>query len=391
MKRATLGILAIFLLTFCLTPNAISAIKNGATCPKLGQRQKVISTYYECVRVGKKLVWKSIGAKSEVKTATATPTQSPSPAVTPPPSSSPNQDEAPKKEETKLISPWDTKITMESLIATAETKFSDWWDAHPRESSNFHFYKNPTFDSTNTDWIETSSRLASEKFNYLRSAPFNVILSDTDSWAISVMEKNNIPIPPSRLPCNSPSPAQCSDTKNSFFLIIPKVPAVGSAPADQFIAPAHEYFHLVQGQILQPVRVREDSTMPAWFIEGSANFVGYWIIDKASIASYRSGRLLETNRFYAQQLHAPLSSFTDNNISQNNGLTAGSNPYGIGMVACEYIVASSNFDALLGIFKEMGKGLTFEVAFQNSVKISLSDFYINFEKIREAAGIPQGL
>jgi len=391
MKRAALGILAFFVFSCCLMPTAYAAVKNGATCSKLGQKQKVIGVNYECIRFGKKLVWKTAETNSKTKGVPPSPTQSPSPAVTPVPTPSPIKVEVPKQEEVKLIAPWDTQITMETLIKTSEVKFNEWWEGHPQESSEFHFFKSPFYDSTNSEWIENSSRLASEKFHYLRPDPFNVILSDSDEWALTVMEKNNIPIPPSRLPCNFPAPAQCSDTKNSFFLIIPKVPSVGTAPSDQYIPPAHEYFHLVQGKLLSPQHVVEDETMPAWFIEGSANYVGYWIIEKASIATYRSGRQLEISRFYSKQPHAPLSAFTRNNLPQNMGLTAGSNPYGIGMVACEYIVASSNFDALLGVFKEMSKGLTFEVAFQNSVKISLSDFYSNFEKIRDAAGIPQGL
>jgi len=396
MKRTFTGILAINLITISFLPTAHSAVKTGALCPKLGQKQKVAYKIFECVKVGKKFIWRVIEVNSKnspgVPAPSISPSPSPSPLATsaPTPSPSPSKTEVAKQEEIKLISPWETTITSESLIKTAEVKFNEWWDKHQKESSDFHFYKNPIFDSVNTDWIENSSRLAADKFNYLRSAPFNVILSDTDSWAISVMEAHDIPIPPTRFACNVPAPAQCSDTKNSFFLIIPRVAQIGAAPADQFISPAHEYFHLVQGKLLLPARVREDSTMPAWFIEGSANFVGYWITEKASITNYRSGRQLEINRFYGLQPHAPLSAFTDNNLVQNKGLTAASNPYGIGMVACEYIVASSSFDALLAVFTEMSRGFTFDVAFEKSVGLSLNNFYSNFEKIRGNAGVPYG-
>ena len=376
-----MGIAAISISTTLAVSPSYSATKSGASCSKYGSKQTIGNQTFTCIRSGKKLVWKALPVKPQSEVVTPNPS----------PASETSKPAVATEQKIGTIEPWDTTITAESLIKTAESKFNIWWNSRSSGNSDFHFYKNPTFDSVNTDWIEISSRLAADKFQFIRSAPFNVILSDTDSWAISIMEKQNIPIPPSRYPCNFPAPAQCSDTKNSFFLIIPSVPTVGKAPADQFISPAHEYFHLVQGKLLQPERIREDASLPAWFVEGSANFVGYWIVEKSSVASYRSGRSLEVNRFYGLQPHAPLSAFVENNMNQNKGIPAGSNPYGIGMVACEYLVASSGFDALLGVFTEMSKGLTFDSAFEKSVGIPLSTFYSKFEQIRDAAGVPPGL
>ena len=383
MKRLLSALLAVSISTFLVTTPAVSAVKSGATCAKIRTKQTLGNKTFICVKTGKRLIWKVLAVKPSTEVIAPKPLPSPS-------------TEASKPVEVieypvETMMPWATTITTESLIKTAESKFNIWWNIHSSAASEFNFYKNPIFDAVNTDWIEVSSRLAAEKFHYIRSTPFNVILSDTDSWAISIMEKQNIPVPPSRYPCNFPAPAQCSDTRNSFFLIVPTVPTVGRAAADQFIPPAHEYFHLVQGQLIQPQRIREDASLPAWFVEGSANFVGYQIIEKAAVATYRSGRTLEINRFYSLQPHAPLSAFIENNMNLNKGLPAGSNPYGIGMVACEYIVASSGFDALLGVFTEMSRGLAFDSAFEKSVGIPLSDFYSKFEQIRDAAGIPQGL
>jgi hypothetical protein len=233
--------------------------------------------------------------------------------------------------------------------------------------------------------------LAASTFSYIRSDVYNVLVGATDSWALATMQQNGIPIPREGYACGFPAPAQCSDTRNSFFMIIPRIPQPGQDNADQFIPPAHEYFHLVQGKLVFPNKIREDETMPAWFVEGSANFFGYSILAKTGIETYESGRILEINRAYSKQPYAPLSQFTTNQANQNKNVGVATNPYGIGAVATEYIVASVGVDKFLKIFLNMGLNQDFPVAFENATSISLLDFYAKFELIRDAAGIPHCL
>ena len=52
------------------------------------------------------------------------------------------------------------------------------------------------------------------------------------------------------------------------------------------------------------------------------------------------------------------------------------NPYGIGCVATEYIVASIGVEKYLDIYRNLGLGTNFENSFRNATGINLADFCI---------------
>ena len=71
--------------------------------------------------------------------------------------------------------------------------------------------------------------------------------------------------------------------------------------------------------------------------------------------------------------------------SSNQGV--GLDPYGIGMAATEYLVASVGFESLLNIFKYTKESNNFKESFQKAVGISLEDFYKLFEAARPSLKI----
>jgi hypothetical protein len=60
-----------------------------------------------------------------------------------------------------------------------------------------------------------------------------------------------------------------------------------------------------------------------------------------------------------------------------------SDPYTIGQLATEYLVASAGFESLINIFKLSKTEKTFPSAFKKAVGISLDEFYLKFELSRD--------
>ena len=128
---------------------------------------------------------------------------------------------------------------------------------------------------------------------------------------------------------------------------------------------------------------------PQWLIEGSAVFVGYSFNEVEGTYTYQQGRDEEVlQRSYQTSPHEPLSAYDYNTVVGN---VQTFDPYGIGEIATEYIVASSGMNGLLDIFRNIGKGEDFKTAFQNATGVTLNDFYNNFEVLRGSVGMPHGI
>lgn len=141
-------------------------------------------------------------------------------------------------------------------------------------------------------------------------------------------------------------------------------------------AVAHEIFHVWHKAIDgSPGNNNRDPRLPEgiplWFAEGNANFFGFAMAQISLKDSYRAGRVSQVDR-YMQSSTRPLKEhiFWD------------SNPYGIGQAAAEYLVASVGMQKVMDVYVKMGGGQTFATAFQDSIGISVEDFYTLFESVR---------
>jgi len=148
---------------------------------------------------------------------------------------------------------------------------------------------------------------------------------------------------------------------------------------------AHEYFHLVQGALTSKESKRR---IPVWFLEGTAEFVGYSVAALAMGATYIEGR--EKMLSYSP----PNYPVNDNAISDYEVLIGRPGqqtyiyPYHIGQVATEYIVASIGFQKILDIWTDYNITNNFETSFKNITGLDKKDFYEKFEKSREQMGMP---
>jgi hypothetical protein len=65
-------------------------------------------------------------------------------------------------------------------------------------------------------------------------------------------------------------------------------------------------------------------------------------------------------------------------------------PYGIGAIATEFLVAHVGMKKFVEIYREIGTGKNLSKAFFSATGVSLNDFYLMFEDARATLGAPRG-
>ena len=159
---------------------------------------------------------------------------------------------------------------------------------------------------------------------------------------------------------------------------------------------AHEYFHLVQYQMADLERKqsmmnggkKSQNLFPAWFAEGSANFVGFSVAALAMDANYWTGRK-------AMFTYAPQEPSTNRNVLKDYEIRNGPGnnsptyPYVTGQVATEFIVASVGFQKMLDIWILFKETQDFGKSFERATGLSKDAFYDLFEKARLNLDLPE--
>ena len=140
---------------------------------------------------------------------------------------------------------------------------------------------------------------------------------------------------------------------------------------------AHEIFHIWHKAIdgspgNNNVDPRQPNGFPLWFAEGNANFFGFAMAQISLRDPYLTGRSSQVD-VYMQSSDRPLKDhiFWD------------TNPYGIGQAAAEYLVASVGMKRVMDVYGKVGSGQSFAAAFQDSIGMSVDEFYTLFESVRK--------
>lgn len=359
--------------------SASAAVKPGTTCKKAGQTSTINGIKYTCVKSGKKLVWnKGVALKALPK---------PSVAPTPTPSVAP----APAKFE-----PWGTNIDSKMLSDEAQKNFLAWVKTRTGASRNHTqlIQENPY--ASRISILKKADDLGAQLFSsFITKGSLTVIGAD-ESWTVEQLTKSGW----STTSCNNPylsGVVLCIDGDRRQGYVVTRDYSYDeyNPGRDGAALLAHEYFHLVQSNLAGPENgLRMKSTdadsvnaFPAWFIEGSAGFVGFSVGALSHDASYWNGRP-------AMFTYAPPDPSTDRNpISDYEIRTCCGNstptyPYVIGQVATEYIVASIGFQKFLDIFVDYKTTKNFEKSFASVTGISKEVFYEKFDLIRTKVGLP---
>jgi hypothetical protein len=386
MRKIALAVLVLVSLAM-LPSSAANAPKAGASCKKIGTTTTANGKKFTCVKSGKKLIWNK-GVKVSVPrpSATPTPTASPAPTVTPTPTERP-------------FVPWSTDATGKEISDAAQKNFRDWAFAQSDKPLNHVFFIEDGVFPSRAQPLTASDATGSKLFSQFFPTKSVTVIGRSQAW---VVEKLNS-LGGNFKNCSitlTDGIDYCWDSQTMQGMVVYSDirfnPTNLAGDASSLLA--HEYFHLVQFQLSVggPAHLIKNGTastsnmFPAWFIEGSAEFVSYSVSTLAMSSDYWLARdsVNSINGFNGANsrnalVDAEIRTFAG---TQPNGPI---DPYVIGRVGTEYLVASVGFQKFLDIFKSFKETKNFERSFELVTGIKVSDFYEKFEKVRTALGMPE--
>jgi hypothetical protein len=369
---------------------AISAVKAGSTCKKIGQTTISKGKTYTCIKSGKKKVW-SKGVT--IKTAAPAPVANPTPTPTPSPTPSSSITPTPTPTPTPTFSAWSTDFRASDMYLSALKKTFEFFSAGKESQENLTLKLQNTFESEDATLLK-SIAIASHSIFYPTTKQSTVLIFATDpKWAGEQAKELNLRVNSFELPCggNGTWDSYCASDKAGFMIYNGRYEDAKKRNLERLdfgvgakSVVAHEYFHTVQFALTNR-EVRNPASplfIPMWLYEGSANYIGFAVIEFSNIGKYTDGRYSEVEAhpdYKNKESSASLREFREYS-SKVNGVSL--NPYGIGMAATEYIVASAGIQSLLNIFEYTKSSTTFEEAFERATGISLENFYDKFDKAR---------
>jgi hypothetical protein len=363
---------------------SFAAIKAGAKCSKAGATATAASKKFTCVKSGKKLVWnKGVVIKKPVPVATSTPSPSPTPTPTPVATN---------------FEPWSTGIDAKTLSDQAQRNFISWTKTRTVASTSHIQLIQENTNSSRITILKKADDLSAQLFGSFFIQGSKTIIGASETWTVGELSKTGWSV----TKCNEPymsGVALCldNDSRQGYVVTGDASYDEGNPGRDGGALLAHEYFHLVQANLsktrageaerVKGTHSESAKAFPVWFLEGSAEFVGYSVGALAQNGSYWQGR--------ARMLSysPPEESINRNAISDYEiRICCGNNtptyPYHIGQIATEYIVASIGFQKMLDIFTDYATTRNFEKSFETVTGISKLAFYEKFEQLRSTVKLP---
>jgi len=368
MKRLIAPVLIACLSLTVNFPSATAAVKQGALCKKAGQVSTASGIKYTCTKAGTKLVWKK---GSMAKTS------------------------APAAPVVKDFEAWSTNIDSKTLSDQAERKFLSWAKSRSGAQKNHTQLIQANTHTSRIAIMKKADDLGAQLFSSYFPQGSKTFIGATQTWTDEQLANSGWVTK-----CDVPSMrgvAYCLGIESIHgYVVTGDAAYVASDPgSDGGSLLAHEYFHLVQRTLSKNpngafIKVGQPDTVnafPVWFIEGTADYVGFAVGALSQNATYWQGRA----RMFSYS--PPDDSINKNAIADYEIRTCCGNntptyPYHIGRVATEYIVASIGFQKMLDIWVDVATTRNFETSFENVTGISKEAFYAKFDQVRTKVGLP---
>jgi hypothetical protein len=366
MKRLVAPVLIVCLALSFNFPSASAAVKQGAVCKKAGLTSTASGIKYTCTKTGSKLVW-----IKRAKTGTTT-----APVV-------------------KDFEAWSTNIDSRTLNDQAQRNFLSWIKTRNGAQKNHTQLIQANSNTSRIAIMKKADDLGAQLFSSYFPQGSKTFIGATQTWTDEQLAKSGW-----TTQCNVPSMqgvAYClgGESLHGYVITGDATYSASNPGSDGGSLLAHEYFHLVQRTLSknpfasQMKNGQPDMAngFPVWFIEGSADFVGFAVGALSQNATYWEGR----ERMFS---YAPREEATDKNaiadyeIRTCCGNSTPTYPYGIGRVATEYIVASIGFQKMLDIWSDFAITRNFETSFEKVTGISKEAFYQKFDQVRTKVGLP---
>ena len=349
MRKILIALIALSLVV-SITPT-YAATKAGDKCKILGQKKSTGGKEFTCIKSGNKLVWNKSTKESKFE-------------------------------------PWSTPSNQSQEISAFRDKVNQWFNSNQSQITNLEVYIDSAINPSGVPWITKALAFEASYIGLPSPVSYKAYIGKTDQWVIRKrkevmpgLEKWNpkfVCYEDLNEACALPTSKELTFVWSTSNLLTPD-------ENWQFTRSlGHEFFHITQCDLIGvPEKCGEYfNKIPSWMAEGGPNLIGSIFMDRLGYLNYEEQRRTALANYKNGRFggNYPLSAFSQN--IRNGDL----NPYEIGMLACEYLVASAGLQAFLDFHSNLAKASDFEEAFRQSFGIPVSDFYRAFDKAREKLG-----
>lgn len=364
---------------FSGTQVSFASIAAGQKCNKINQKSLSAGKTFVCSKTNGKLTWKIVTVKPKpVPSVPKTPE-----AISPTAAADTSIDSSIK--DLWVRYKW-TKKTKIAVMATSTDAFSDYIATKRSPNQTVTVLAQEGADPTLVSWIKSGSALVASSFKYpnINGSFYDVIGLDSawleKTYASIGFTSNEIADRMNGWNAGSPAfGGSKTNTWNSSSIISNNLMVrdrIGMAQTA-----GHEFFHAIQEMYAKTNPGPNGEKIPNWVWEGPANFVGINTAVQIGAITMSEGRQNFVDRYNNGAAINRSSNLID--IKGNDGII---DPYAIGYVATELIVANVGMEKLINIYEQLGSGKNFSDAFFNATGVPLEDFYTMFEEVRAELG-----
>ena len=364
------------------SPSLAAAPKAGAACSPAGKTISSGKSTFTCVKSGKKLVWKASAAAKPAPEPKPTESSTTAPAFQ---GLAPSENAAAAWTRSGWVKPSGAAAT----ISAASANFKSYISTTRNPNSKVTVWAETGADPVLVNWVTKGSQLVADSFETPGAMnQFNDVLAVSRKYLVDTFTT----LYDSRYAdaqagaWDSGNPAWGGRTSNAWSLAnITKNNGMVNDRVGMAQTAGHEYFHAIQENFVNASGTNcGPCGTPQWFWEGPAMFVGLQTANQLGFVDYTAdGRPTSVNRVH----RFPTAKLKLEDVSVNTPPSV--DPYGIGEIATEFLVANVGMAKFVDIYRQIGAGASFAVAFEKATGVPLSDFYLMFEDARTDLGIPQ--
>ena len=286
------------------------------------------------------------------------------------------------------------KPTSESSVATAATdKFKAYVVVTRNNDTVIKIAAQDGANQTLVSWVKDGANLVAKAFDYPKlSGPFLEVIAIDRAWLEKTYIENGYSEDEAKMDRGTAfaagAPAFGGSTTNTFNSgVITKNNLLVNDKLGMMQMPGHEFFHAVQERTSGGVPSPDGlGIAPQWFWEGPATFIGLQTASYLGLADY----ITEGRKFAVARSNAPSTkSHLLSEAIENTGSSDAIDPYGIGAIATEFLVANVGMEKFMEVYKNLGQKKSFAESFETGTGVELTDFYTMFEEVRPILGIPR--
>jgi hypothetical protein len=273
-------------------------------------------------------------------------------------------------------------------VATAATeKFKAYAATNRSPSTTVKIVAQEGVDTTLLKWVTDGSAFVSKVFAYPQlPGPFVAVIAKDKEFAEKAYNENGYTKDAKSLANyfdKAPAHGGPPNTYNNTMIMIKGLLVSDKVGIMQM--PGHETFHFIQKSIAGKSASPDGlGIAPQWFWEGPSVFIGLQAANHLSLLDYATeGRAFSVKRANGSDVR----SLKLSEVTKNDG---SADPYGIGAIATEFLVANVGMEKFMDVYKNIGKNMKFTDAFKAGTGVELADFYTMFEEVRADLGTPRG-